>query len=129
MKNRRIKKIVGKISDEVVDRYHLYDYRNREIIQSLDLYIHVAKHASEFKNIDSFNHTLSNISDVISFPFFVYYDSHRNSLLYFKEIDENVCVVVKLKLRESKDCYVATIYPISKNKIQKYIEQSYIVNR
>ena len=129
MKNRKINKIVGKISDDVVDRYHLYDYRNREIIQSLDLYIHVAKHAPEFESVDSFNHTLSNISNIINSPFFVYYDPHRNSLLYFKEIDENVCAVVKLKLRENKDCYIATVYPISKNKIQKYMEQSYIINR
>ena len=47
-KRDRIKKIVGVISDDVVDKYKLYDYRNREIIQSLDLYVNVAKHASEF---------------------------------------------------------------------------------
>ena len=72
---------------------------------------------------------MSQIPSIISTPLFVYYDPHRNSLLYFKEIDENVCAVVKLSLRKNKDTYVATVYPISRNKIQKYIEQSYIVNR
>ncbi len=129
MRKGRINKIVGKISNEIVEKYKLYDYKNKEIIQSLDLYVHVAKHAKEFESVDSFNHTLSNVSKVILEPYFVYYDSSRNSLLYFKEIDENVCVVVKLNLRKNKDTYVATVYPISKNKIQKYIEQSYIVNR
>ena len=129
MRKGRINKIVGKISNEIVERYKLYDYKNKEIIQSLDLYVRVAKHAKEFESVDSFNHTLSNVSKVILEPYFVYYDSSRNSLLYFKEIDENVCVVVKLNLRKNKDTYVATVYPISKNKIQKYIEQSYIVNR
>ena len=129
MRKGRINKIVGKISNEIVEKYKLYDYKNKEIIQSLDLYVHVAKHAKEFESVDSFNHTLSNVSKVILEPYFVYYDSPRNSLLYFKEIDENVCVVVKLNLRKNKDTYVATVYPISKNKIQKYIEQSYIVNR
>lgn len=125
----RINKIVGKISDDIVDKYKLYDYRGKEIVQSLDLYVHVAKHAKEFESVDSFNHTLSNISEIISEPYFVYYDSSRNSLLYFKEIDENVCTVVKLNLRKNKDSYVATVYPISKNKVNKYIELSYIVNR
>ena len=125
----RINKIVGKISDEVVERYKLYDYRNKEIVQSLDLYIHVAKHAKEFESVDSFNHTLSSISEIISNPYFVYHDPSRNSLLYFKEIDENVCIVVKLNLRKNKNSYVATVYPISKNKIDKYKELSYIVNR
>ena len=129
MRKGRINKIVGKISNEIVEKYKLYDYKNKEIIQSLDLYVRVAKHAKEFEIVDSFNHTLSNVSKVILEPYFVYYDSSRNSLLYFKEIDENVCVVVKLNLRKNKDTYVATVYPISKNKIQKYIEQSYIVNR
>lgn len=45
----RINKIVGRISDEVVERYKLYDYRNKEIVQSLDLYVHVAKHAKNLK--------------------------------------------------------------------------------
>ena len=124
----RINKIVGKINDDIIDKYKLYDYKNKDIIQSLDLYVHVNKHVLEFFNVDSYNHTMSNIDLIIKEPLFVYYDKSRNSLLYFKEIDENVCVVVKLTLRKNKDCYVATVYPISKNKINKYIEKSYIVN-
>ncbi len=129
MKKGKICKIVGKISDNIVDKYHLYEYRNKKIIQSLDLYIHVAKHANEYKSVDSFNNALMSIPDIINDPFFVYYDPHKNSLLYFKEIDEDVCVVVKLKLNEKKDCYVATVYPVSKDKINKLIEKSYIINR
>lgn len=129
MGKSRINKIVGRISDDVVEKYKLYDYRNKEIVQSLDLYIPVAKHAKEFESVDSFHNTLSSIPEIISNPYFVYYDPSRNSLLYFKEIDENVCTVVKLNLRKNKDSYIATVYPISKNKIDKYKELSYIVNR
>lgn len=129
MGRNKINKIVGKISDDIVEKYHLYEYRNKEIIQSLDLYIHVAKHAKEFESVDSYNHTLNSIPEIISNPFFVYYDPHKNSLSYFKKIDENVCAVVKLNLRKNKDNYVATVYPISKHKVERLIEQSYIVNR
>ena len=93
-KGNRIKKIVGRISDEIAQKYKLYEYCDREIVQSLDLYTHVAKHAPEFESVDSYNHTILSIPSIISEPLFVYYDPHRNSLLYFKEIDENVCVVV-----------------------------------
>lgn len=127
MAKERIQKIVGRISDDIVDKYKLYDYRGKEIVQSLDLYQHVAKHAKEFKTVDSYNNTLKNISNIIAEPIFVYYDSNRNSLLYFKEINENVCVVVKLNLRKNKDNYVATVYPTSMKKIMKYKEQSYII--
>ena len=123
------KKIVGVISDEIVEKYKLYEYRNETIVQSLDSYQHIAKHIQEFENVDSYNNTVNSISNIIKNSKFVYYNSSKNSLLYFKKIDENVCVVVKLKLRKNKDTYVATIYPISETKINKYIELSYIVNK
>lgn len=128
MASKPIIKVVGKISDNIIKKYNLYDYKNKEIVQSLDLYIHINKHKHEFKNIESYNHAVENISEIINDPYFVYYDRERNSLLYFKKIDENVCVVVKLNLRKNKVNYVSTIYPINEKKIQKYIEQSYIVN-
>ena len=57
-----------------------------EVVQSLDLYLHVAKHAPEFESVDSYNHTMSNIPEIISEPLFVYYDSSRSwkkSILQF----------------------------------------------
>ena len=129
MPKDRILKIVGVISDEIVDKYKLYNYRNETIVQSLDLYKHIEKHIHEFKSIDSYKNTINNISNIIGEPEFVYYYKNKNSLLYFKEIEENVCIVVKLKLRKNKETYISTIYPISKNKINRYIEMSYIVNR
>ena len=129
MKKGNIKKIVGKISNEIIDKYKLYDYRNKKIIQSLNLYLHIAKHIPEFISIDSYNHTISNIPNIILKPDFVYFDNKRNSLLYFKKIDENVCVVVKLNLRKNKDTYIASIYPVSTRKIEKYKELIYILNK
>ena len=129
MAKSRINKIVGKISDDIVEQYKLYDYRGKNIVQSLDLYLHITKHIPEFESVDSYNNTMSNIENIIANPYFVYHNPHKNSLLYFKEIDENICVVVKLNLRKNKDNYIATVYPISKSKIEKYQTLSYIVNR
>ncbi len=128
MSKKQIKKIVGVISNDIIDKYKLYDYKNTTIVQSLDLYLHITKHISEFSSVDNYNKAITNIENIINNPLFVYYDKCKNSLLYFKKIEENVCVVVKLNLQKNKDNYVATIYPISENKIQKYIEKSYIIN-
>ncbi len=127
MAKERITKIVGRISNDIVEKYKLYEYRNVEIIQSLDLYAHVYKHIPEFENLDSYHHAVLSIPKIISDPLFVYYDCERKSLLYFKKIDENVCLVVKLNLRKNKDTYVSTIYPVSEAKIERYKELSYIV--
>ena len=75
------------------------------------------------------NNTIASIPKIIKEPSFVYYDPNKKSLLYFKEIDENVCVVVKLNLRKNKNPYVATIYPVNDRKIEKLKELSYILNR
>lgn len=127
MGKKRINKIVGHISREVAQKYNLYRYEGQEIIQSLDLYSHVHKHIKEFNSVDSYNNAVLNVDKIINEPIFVYYDKKKNSLLYFCEIDENVCAVVKLRLKENDDIYVATIYPVSISKINKYKEKSYLI--
>lgn len=128
MRSEHIKKIVGKISDDIIEKYKLYEYRNQDIIQSLNLYSHIVKHIKDFKSVDSFNLAVTSIPNIILNPDFVYYDSNKLSLLYFKEIEENVCVVVKLSLRKNKGNYIATLYPVSKAKILRLKEKSYIRN-
>ena len=103
-------------------------YIGNIIVQSLDLYAHIQKHLKDFESVDSFNNAVMSIPTIIDNPEVVYYDKNRKSLLYYKKIDENVCVVVKLNLRNNKDCYVSSIYPVNEYKIQKMIEKSYIKN-
>lgn len=133
MGKHKINKIVGIISKEVADQYNLSEYEGQEIIQSLDLYVHTYKHLNEFNSVDSYNNTITNIDFIIRDPYFVYYEKDRNSLLYFKEIDEYVCAVVKLKLRKNKEHYVATVYPLTKNKVEKFKEKAvynkYVINK
>ena len=90
--------------------------------------MHISKHIKEFISIDGYNYTISNISKIIKIPDFVYYNKNKNSLLYFKKLYENICVVVKLNLRKNKDIYVASVYPVNKRKIEKLKELSYIVD-
>ena len=128
MVKKRINKIVGRISKEVAEKYNLYEFEGQEIIQSLDLYAHTVKHVKEFQSIDSYNNTLLNIEEILKNPIFVYYDRAKRSLQYFCEIDEDVCAVVKLKIKKNDENYVATVYPVNKSKIIKLKEKSYIID-
>ena len=123
---------INKIDKDIIEKYNLKEYQNQEIIQNMDLYLHTYKHIQEFKSIDSYNNALFSVEKIIKDPYYIYYDSCKNSLLYFKEIDDDVCAVVKLNLRKNKDTYVSTIYPVNKNKIdrlkQKEKYNKYIVN-
>lgn len=123
---RKISKIVGRISHDVASKYDLYEYEGKEIIQSLDLYIHIQKHIHEFESVDSYSNSVFNIEKIISDPYFVYYDKKKESLLYYKKIDEFTCVVVKLTLRRNKDIYVSTMYPVSEEKIEKMKQKAII---
>lgn len=127
MGKNNIVKIVGEISREVAESCRIKEYEGQTIVQSLDLYIHIAKHAKEFKTVDHFNQAVNNIENIIKNPYFVYYEKEKNSLHYFAELDEYTCIIVKLNLKKNKDNYVSTIYPISKNKINKLKEKSYII--
>ncbi len=110
-------KIVGYITKNVMISSELEEHLNKPILQSLKLYKHTAKHVEDFKNVDSFNNTMANIKKVISNPYFVYYDKTKQSLRYYKYLDEFVCVIVKLT--NKKHLYVFTVYPVNEPKIQK----------
>ncbi len=125
MSTGAIKKVVGKINidvidKDIVDKYDLKVYQNTAIIQDMNLYLHTYKHLKEFKTIDNYNYAIFNIDKIIKDPYYVFYDNEKKSFLYFKEMNEDVCAVVKLNIKKNKDTYVSTLYPINKNKIQKY---------
>lgn len=127
-KKGKILKVIGSISRQICDDYNIHTYYGDKIVQSLDFYIHVSKHIPDFKTVDTYNNTVLNIEYIIKKPLFVYYDISRNSLLYYSMIDnEYVCLVVKL--RNNKNHYVSTVYPISKFKIEKMREKALIVKQ
>ncbi len=64
---------------------------------------------------------MNNIDKIISKPYFVYFDKSKNSLRYYKYIDGYVCAIVKLT--KKRELYVATVYPINKNKIDRLKQQ------
>ncbi len=122
---KRDSKQVGMITEKVAERHHLHEYVNRPIMQSLDFYVHIAKHIKDFKNVDNYMTILKKIPDVLKKPEFTFYDKNRQTILYFGKINEVVCYVVKLNVRKDY-CFLATLYPISQNKLDKYKEKSYL---
>lgn len=109
-------KIVGYISEKIANDYNLTEYKNKEIVQSTKLDIHTNKHANDFFSIDSYHKTLINIDKIINKPYYVEYDSKKQSLKYYGKVEQYVCVIVKM---DKKDFYVSTFYPQSKDKIDK----------
>lgn len=122
----KITKKLGVVDGKYIKEFKLDKHKDKPITQSLDLYIHIQKHIKQFKDVDSYNHTILNIDKIISQPYFVYYDREKNSLRYYKCIDEYVCAIVKLT--NKRELYVATIYPVNKKTIDK-LEQKQLLDK
>lgn len=110
-------KLVGYISKQAIISSELSEHLNKPILQSLKLYKHTAKHVEDFKNVNSYNKTMSHINKILSTPYFIYYDKEKQSLRYYKLLDEYVCVIVKLS--KKRHLYIHTVYPVNKKKIHK----------
>jgi len=117
MANKKFKtKEVGKLDSKFCKKYGLSGCTNFKIVQSLGLVYHAQKHMNDFTSVDSFNLTILKISSVISSPYFVYYESAKNSLKFYKKLTEYVCVVVNITATEA---FVSTVYPVNKKVIDK----------
>lgn len=112
----RIQKILGYIDNQTIKEYNLQKYQDKAIIQSLDLYVHIAKHAEEYISVDSMNYTMDHVSEIINTPDLIYYNQEQSSLEYYKMLIENICVIVKLT--NKRELYIASIYPTTKSKIE-----------
>ena len=106
-------KIVGYVDKKIAYDNNIIEYAEKDIVQSTKL----DKHAADFFSIDSYHNTLININEIIKNPYYVEYDSKKDSLKYYGKVDQYVCVIVKIK--EKKELYISTFYPQSKEKIDK----------
>lgn len=122
---KRAVKQIGTITEDVASQHKISELTNRPIIQSLDFYVHIAKHVKEFKNVDSYNHAIENIENVLLNPEFTFYDKQKQCILYYAKIDEYTCYAVNINLGTDY-CYIASLYPISEKKLQRKKEESYI---
>lgn len=122
---KRDLKQVGNITTQVAMKHNIFEYEKMPIMQSLDFYIHINKHIKDFKSIDTYLDALNNISTVLKNPEATFYDKDKNTILYFCKTEENVCYAVKLNM--NKDYFfLASLYPISEKKLNKYKERSYL---
>ena len=68
-KKERFLKIVGRISQDITEKYNIPNYEEKEIVQDLSLAAHVNKYRKEFKNDKSYFNKLENIEKILETPF------------------------------------------------------------
>jgi hypothetical protein len=106
-------KIVGYVDKKIAYDNNIIEYAEKDIVQSTKLDIHTNKHAADFFSIDSYHNTLININEIIKNPYYVEYDSKKDSLKYYGKVDQYVCVIVKIKEKKNY------IFPHFTHKVKK----------
>ncbi len=115
MKNEGYK-ILGYISKKVGIEHEKIEQIGKAIKMTPHLLEHVAPHIPEFINVESYLFTLSHLTDVLNNPDMTYYNKRNNSIEYYKMLQENVCVVVKLS--NKNNLFLASFYPVKQTKIK-----------
>ncbi len=115
MKKKRMVKIMGKVTNEIAKKWYLDDQAGKIILQEAGLFKHIASHAEQYESIESLNYTMDNMDSVIKHPDFVFYNTTKNGIEYYKKLMENVVVVVTPT--KKRELYISSVYPVDKLKI------------
>lgn len=122
-----MKRILGKLSRKIVEKYGLYEHKNKKIvIYDNDRKHCEKKHSSEFKSKKAFHYTMDNLEYIINNPDYIFYTKgydkvknkkiERYTLEYYKKIDENI--TVRVRVDNEKELKVKTVFPVKEEKIR-----------
>ena len=110
------KEIIGKISKDIAITHSILEYEEKVIVLYSDRYTHIERHKNEFIDEESYNNALNSLEKIISNPDYVYVDLRKNGLEFYKKIDENVCVAIRIDNR-SNELKIKSMYPVTQSKI------------
>ena len=111
----RIKQVLGKINKKIIDKWYLDKYRDKKIVFYEDRIEHCKEHIDEYKNKEDFYYTLKNLDKIIKSPDYVFYDSKKKGLEYYKKLKGNILVAVRIN--NGYELKVKSFYPVDKSKI------------
>lgn len=109
-------KYVGILKPEIADYWGIPEHKNKPILVYNNKKEHVlARHTSDFGGVEIIEDIYESLSSIIKKPDYVFYDAGKNGLEYYKNIDLNVCVVVRVN--PGSVLKVKSWYPVKQSKI------------
>lgn len=141
-----MKRILGRLTQDIIEKYELYEHKDKKIvIYDNDRKHCERKHSKEFKDNKTFHYVMDNLEYIIENPDHVFYikgyDEEKNketgeikkierySLEYYKDFDQDI--TVRVRIDDGRELKVKTVFPVDKekisHKIQKEINDKYII--
>lgn len=112
-----MKRILGEVSNEVIDTWNLPEYKNKKIVMYPDAKEHSKEaHIKDYNTEDDYYFVMDSLENIIKYPDYVFYDKSKKGLEYFKNVRGNILVAVRVK--PGRELKVKSVYPVSQEKIE-----------
>ena len=111
-----MKRILGEVSNEVVEKWQLYEYKNKKIVMYPEAKEHSKdRHINDYKSVDDYYYVMDSLEEIINNPDYVFYDKSKAVLEYYKNIRGNILVAIRVV--PGKELKVRSVYPVEQEKI------------
>lgn len=111
-----MKRILGEVSNEVVEKWQLYEYKNKKIVMYPEAKEHSKdRHINDYKSVDDYYYVMDSLEEIINNPDYVFYDKSKAGLEYYKNIRGNILVAIRVI--PGKELKVRSVYPVEQEKI------------
>jgi len=121
-------KYLGILDPKIAKRCGISEHKNKPILVYKDRIQHVVdSHLKDFESLENIFSTYNNLHNIIKKPDFTYYNPTTKGLEYYKYINKEICVAVRIC--PGKVLKVRSWYPANSGKIsnrKKKIEETLI---
>lgn len=109
-------KYLGVLEEDIADYWQISEHKNKPILVYEDRKQHVIdNHLKDFGSIQKIEESYNNLSNIIKKPDYVFYNNNTKGLEYYKNIDDDICVVIRVC--PGRTLKVRSWYPANRGKI------------
>lgn len=110
-------KYIGILDSRIAEKWGISEHKNKPILVFDNKREHVIdNHLEDFGNEANVDKVYNSLSNIIKKPDYVYYDSNKKGLEYYKKLDNNICVAVRVN--PGRTLKVKSWYPVKESKIE-----------
>lgn len=111
-----MKRILGEVSNEIVQKWQLDEYKNKKIVMYPETKEHSRdRHIGDYESEEDYYFVMDSLEDIIKNPDYVFYDKSKAGLEYYKNVRGNILVAVRIV--PGKELKVRSVYPVEQEKI------------
>lgn len=115
-------KYLGTLSENISEYWKIQEHKNKPILVYNDRKKHVIdNHLKDFGTVEKIEEVFKYLPTIINKPEYVFYNKKTKGLEYYKRIDSDICVAVRVN--SGKVLKVKSWYPANKSKLKNRMKK------